>query len=88
MYKELIEKFFDGRKYWHKLSETEYQTVIQHTWEWANKHFKKPDWCRESDPIHPFGCWSLIGDNRKNISEKYCTGCDSFRGMSKGGGSD
>ncbi len=75
------------KKYWHKLTNEEVAKVIKKYPLIKNikKHYKQPDWCDDSNAIHPLGCWSLIGDNRKSISIKYCKSCDLFKKVKRHG---
>lgn len=36
-----------------------------------------PSWCKDREPNHPLGCWSLIGGLVEDHS--HCTSCEMFR---------
>jgi hypothetical protein len=66
-------------KYWHKLPQEEIDAIPPDMLvSKLQKFYKQPVWCSYPKAIHPLGCWSLIRDNRKNISRKYCKSCDLF----------
>jgi len=70
------------KKYWHELSDEEYQREVVDgnlTVKETMKKYEQPDWCNYSDALEGvFGCWSLMGKRRKKISRDSCKTCDYY----------
>ncbi|HEC67125.1 MAG TPA: hypothetical protein ENI23_17750 [bacterium] len=68
------------KKFWHELSESEYQAAIKRTWGWVMKKYKQPDWCNYPDALEgALGCLTLIAKTRRTkISKDYCKSCEKY----------
>jgi hypothetical protein len=72
-----------AKKYWHELSDEEYQReVVEGELTSADclKKYRQPDWCNYFRALHrDLGCWSLTDvDLRKKISRDYCKTCGEY----------
>ncbi len=66
------------KKFWHEVSEKEYQEAIKRTWGWVMKKYKQPDWCNYPDALND-GCWSLLSAVKKTkICRDYCKSCEKY----------
>lgn len=72
-----------GKKYFHEISEDEYNALISKkgAWGYILTHYLQPNWC-----IYPYalngmyGCWSLTDNERRtSISINYCKSCKYFK---------
>lgn len=63
------------KKYFHKLSEEEFNNAIKERKEY--KDFKQPKWCGYPNALDPmFGCWSLTKRTIKIMTD--CQSCKCF----------
>ena len=70
------------KRYWHTLADSTIKKLISKgtTWGEVQERYKQPDWCGYQDALQgDFGCWSLVGESRHQISEEYCAKCDCYR---------
>jgi len=72
-------------KYFHELTEKEFNALQQTNMTWAQCAIKypQPPWCGYPDAIHgKMGCWGLVWfDNGKCkvIGEEFCKNCDLYK---------
>ena len=69
-------------KYFHELTEEEYQTIVDSGKFPLMKDFEKeypqPVWCSYPDALYgKMGCWSLVGFKIK--TEKDCKICELYK---------
>lgn len=66
------------RRYWHKLDIEEFASLMstEPTIEFIMDSYLQPDWCELDDALHPTnGCESLTGEDRIDISKRFCSLC-------------
>ena len=70
----------DMTKYWHELTKEEIEAIPGDMLaSELQKKYSQPPWCSDDGAIHQYGCWSLVGNNRAEISVDYCKTCDCFK---------
>jgi len=69
------------KRFWHELTQEEIDGIPKGTLcSELREQFAQPDWCKYQFAIGTLGCWSLMGDNRTEISREYCGKCPVFKG--------
>lgn len=67
------------KKYWHEISAEEESEVYSSgiTYDELLKKYKQPDWCNYPNALlGSWGCWSLTGSHRADISPEFCKNCE------------
>jgi hypothetical protein len=74
-----------GRKYFHEISEDEYNELISKevTWGYISANYLQPLWCNYPEALNGmYGCWALTdNDGRASISVDFCKNCECFKNL-------
>jgi hypothetical protein len=69
------------KPFWHRESKKNIESLIKKglTIQYLLENYRQPTWCNYPDALAGMmGCWSLTGDNRTEISHKFCSSCECY----------
>lgn len=64
-------------KYFHELTEAEFETLPEMTWDECAEEYPQPEWCSYPNAVRGMmGCWSLM--SFMVTGRNYCKNCDHY----------